>query len=116
MASTTGKNTALFLVGLGGILLVFGSWWGLVKAPAEAYQGEVQRIMYIHVPTAWVALIAMTWAFVAAIAFLMTGRWKWDHRGAAATELGVLLSFLLCIQGAIWARPTWGCGGIGILA
>jgi len=92
---------------LGAILLLVGSWLGLFVAPAEQYMGDVQRIMYVHVPTAWNALLALTFTFVCALAFLLTGNWKWDTRMEAAMELGVVLSVLLCIQGSIWARPTW---------
>jgi heme exporter protein C len=70
--------------------------------------GQVQRIMYVHVPTAWNALLAMTFAFVCAVIFLFKSDWKWDARMEAAIEVGVVLAFLLCCQGAIWAKPTWG--------
>lgn len=99
---------ALVCLAIGIVLLGTGTYWGLVKAPAESYQGEVQRIMYIHVPTAWTTLIALTVAFIAALAFLFTNEWKWDIRSESAAEVGVLLALLLCIQGSIWAKPTWG--------
>ena len=97
---------AFLLIGAG--LLLFGSYQGLFVAPPEHYMGEVQRIMYVHVPTAWNALLAITFAFTCAVAFLFGGNWKWDARMEAAIEVGVLLSFLLCVQGSIWAKPTWG--------
>src|SRR5436190_3906687 len=96
------------LVALGVALLLAGSWWGLTKAPGEVYMGEVQRIMYVHVPTAWNAMLALSFAFVCALCFLLTNAWKWDSRLEAAMEMGVVLSLLLCIQGSIWAKPTWG--------
>jgi len=68
----------------------------------------VQRIMYVHVPTAWNGLLALTVAFACAISYLFNGGWKWDARMEASIEVGVLLAFLLCCQGAIWAKPTWG--------
>ena len=96
------------LVTLGVGLLFVGSYWGLVKAPAEVFMGDVQRIMYVHVPTAWNAMLTLTFAFVCAVSFLFTNAWKWDNRLEAAMEIGVVLSLLLCMQGAIWAKPTWG--------
>jgi heme exporter protein C len=93
---------------IGTLLLLFGSYWGLFIAPAERYMGEVQRIMYVHVPTAWSWMLAILWAFGCAIAFLFTSNMKWDSRMEAGVEVGVLLAFLLCCQGAIWAKPTWG--------
>jgi heme exporter protein C len=97
-----------WLLALGVVCLVAGSYVGLFRAPAEEYMGQVQRIMYVHVPTAWNALLAMTFAFACAIAFLFKADFKWDARLEAAIEVGVLLAFLLCCQGAIWAKPTWG--------
>src|SRR3954466_5136937 len=96
------------VLGLGILFLAVGSYIGLFVAPPEALMGQVQRIMYVHVPTAWNALLAMTFAFVCAVIFLFKSDWKWDARMEAAIEVGVVLAFLLCCQGAIWAQPTWG--------
>ena len=96
------------LMASGILLLLAGSWWGLFRAPAEVFMGDVYRIFYIHVPTAWNALLALTFAFIAALLSLFRGGWQWDARMEAAIEAGVVLSLLLCIQGAIWAKPTWG--------
>jgi heme exporter protein C len=96
------------LLGTGVALLLFGSYWGLFIAPPERFMGEVQRIMYVHVPTAWNWMLAVLFAFFCAIAFLFKGDLKWDSRLDAALEVGSLLAFLLCIQGSIWAKPTWG--------
>ena len=89
-------------------LLIAGSYYGLAVAPPEQYMGDVQRIMYVHVPTAWCAMLVLTWGFVCAVAFLISGLMSWDHRLEAATETSVLLCFLLSVQGAIWAKPTGG--------
>jgi heme exporter protein C len=93
---------------LGTLLLLVGSYLGLFIAPAERFMGDVQRIMYVHVPTAWSWMLAVLFAFGCAIAFLFTTNMKWDSRMEAGLEVGVLLAFLLCCQGAIWAKPTWG--------
>lgn len=98
----------LVLIGMAVLCLTFGSYYGLFIAPGEHYMGDVQRIMYIHVPTAWNAMLALTWAFVCALMFLVRGTWEWDARLGAGIEVGVALAFLLCVQGAIWAKPTWG--------
>jgi heme exporter protein C len=108
MAEASQRPVPKALVGLGAVLLCIGSYWGLARAPAEVFMGDVQRIMYVHVPTAWNAMLALTFAFVCAVLFLFTNSWKWDNRLEAAMEVGVVLSLLLCTQGAIWAKPTWG--------
>ena len=70
--------------------------------------GDVQRIMYVHVPTAWNAMLVLTFAFACAVVSLLRGGWAWDARLEAAVEVGVVMSLPLCMQGSIWARPTWG--------
>ncbi|MCU0241169.1 MAG: cytochrome c biogenesis protein CcsA [Vicinamibacteria bacterium] len=92
----------------GASLLMAGSWIGLHHTPAERFQGEVQRIMYIHVPAAQIAMLALFGAFIAAIVYLMRGRAGADAYHEACVEAGVMLGVLLCIQGSIWAKPTWG--------
>lgn len=94
------------MVGLA--LLLSGSYIGLFLAPAERHMGDVQRIMYVHVPTAWNALLCFTCAFVAAIGSLWTGRERWDAALVAAAEVGLVLNALLLIQGSLWGRATWG--------
>src|SRR3954451_1556673 len=96
-------------IGLAGIVFILiGSYFGLFVAPPEQFMGETQRIMYVHVPTAWFALVAMTLAFASAVVFLFGGDYEWDARMEASIEVGVVLAFLLCCQGSIWAKPTWG--------
>jgi heme exporter protein C len=101
-------KTPVVLLIAGALLLIAGSYYGLAIAPPEQYMGDVQRIMYVHVPTAWCAMLVLTWAFACAVAFLISGRLSWDHRLEAAIEMAVVLCFLLSVQGAIWAKPTWG--------
>jgi len=96
------------LIVLGTLCLLAGSYNGLAIAPAEQHMGDTQRIMYVHVPTAWTAMLVLTWAFICAVMYLFFASWKWDHRLEAAIEMSVVLCLLLCIQGSIWAKPTWG--------
>ncbi|MFZ5482177.1 MAG: cytochrome c biogenesis protein CcsA [Myxococcota bacterium] len=97
------------LVGVAGaLLLAYGSWLGLFVTPPDRMQGDVMRIMYVHVPAAWAALLAFTVAFVAAIVSLWTARAAWDALLEACTEVGVVLGILLLALGSAWARPIWG--------
>jgi heme exporter protein C len=96
------------LLAVGTVVILTGASIGLFVAPAETFQGDTQRIMYIHVPTAWAAMLALMFAFVSSFAYLFNGKWAWDARLEASIEIGTLLALLLCIQGSIWAKPTWG--------
>jgi len=89
-------------------LLAVGTWIGLFVAPAERHMGDVQRIMYVHVPSAWIGMVCFTAAFVFAIVSLWSGRRVWDDRLVGAVEVGVVLNALLLVQGSIWGRATWG--------
>jgi heme exporter protein C len=103
-----GSSRPKLILGIGVAFLLIGSYFGLFVAPPEEFMGETQRIMYVHVPTAWFALLAMTIAFFCAVVFLFRTDFKWDARMEGSIETGVVFAFLLCCQGAIWAKPTWG--------
>jgi heme exporter protein C len=97
------------LIGLAGIaLLLVGSYIGLFVAPPERHMGEVQRLLYVHVPSAWVALLTYTVAFGLAIATLWTGGRRLDAWMVGTIEAGLVLNALLLVQGSIWGRATWG--------
>lgn len=85
-----------------GLLLGFG------YAPREVTQGNVQRIMYLHVPAVLTAYLAFAVVFVASLAFLFNRRRGWDRLAWASAELGVLFTGLTLLSGAIWGKPTWG--------
>jgi heme exporter protein C len=96
------------VLALGALLITVGHVWGLFFAPPEAMMGDVGRILYVHVPTAWAALVILTSAFVAAIGALWTSSYGWDAAVEALSEVGVVLTGMLLMQGALWAKPTWG--------
>ena len=80
----------------------------LVVAPTDARQGDVQRLMYIHVPAAWLAYVAFLVTFVASAAYLARGSLITDAIGAASAEVGLLFTGLAIATGAMWGRATWG--------
>jgi len=95
-----------------GVLAVLGVVATLIMAlgvtPPDAIQGDVFRLIYIHVPAAWLAYLAFFIVFVASIAYMRTGRSRWDRLAAASAEVGVLFTALTLIIGSIWAKPVWG--------
>lgn len=102
------RALAPYLLGAGLLLLVVGGYWGLVVAPPDVTQGEVYRIIYIHVPVAYLGMMAYTLMAVAgAIGFIW--RIKLAHAVAASTApIGASFTFCALATGSIWGRPTWG--------
>lgn len=91
-------------IGLGA----WGMWWGLVKAPPDYLQGESVRIMYLHVPSAWMSysiyLLMAVFGFCALV---------WHVRAAeimamASAPVGAAFTLLTLVTGSLWGRPTWG--------
>ena len=70
--------------------------------------GQLQRIFYFHVPSAWAAYLAFGIVFLGSIAFLRTGSRRWDLMALSAAEVGVVFCSLVLITGPIWAKPVWG--------
>ena len=89
-------------------LAILASWMGLVWAPTDAVQGDVYRVLYVHVPTAWLAYLAFVVVFGASIGWLWTRRPWFDALAVASAEIGVLFTGLFIVAGSIWAKPTWG--------
>jgi heme exporter protein C len=79
-----------------------------LAVPPDAVQGDLQRIMYVHVPTAWTAYLSFIVTFVASIAYLRTRSLRWDHLAGASAEVGVVLTGLALATGSIWGKPVWG--------
>ena len=77
-------------------------------APIDADQGFIQKIFYVHVPLAIVALLGFVAAGVLAIAHLRTRDDVWDHRSYVAIHISVIFGVAVLITGAIWAKASWG--------
>jgi heme exporter protein C len=80
----------------------------LVWAPTDAVQGDVYRIIYVHVPLAWLAYLAFFVVFLASLGWLWTKRPWFDALAVASAEVGVLFTGMFIVAGSIWAKPTWG--------
>jgi len=89
------------------LLLAVSAYLALIYAPEEAVMGQVQRVFYFHVATAWVGMLGFIAAGVAGIAFLRTANLKWDIIEIAAVEISLVFFLIAIILGSIWARPVW---------
>ena len=90
------------------VALAAGLVAGLGLAPPEVTQGNVQRIMYLHVPSVWVAYVAFAVVFVASIAYLAKRADAADRLAHASAEVGVVFTGVTIATGSIWGKPTWG--------
>lgn len=76
--------------------------------PADAVQGDVGRLMYVHVPAAWLAYLSFLVTLTASISFLVTRKMRWDRIAVSSAEIGVYFTGLTIALGMIWAKPIWG--------
>lgn len=91
-----------------GILAVLGLYVGFFVAPTDFQQGEAYRIIFVHVPTAWMSMIVyLAMAFWAAVGLIFNARLA-SMMALALAPTGALMTFLALWTGALWGKPTWG--------
>lgn len=90
------------------LLMGVGSWLGLVWSPQDREMGDVYRIIYVHVPAMWMAMLTLVLNFVCCVSYLIKSNWKTDALAEASAEVGLLFGGFGLVLGAIWGRPTWG--------
>jgi heme exporter protein C len=97
------------VIGIIAILnIAVGLYMALFYAPTERTMGDVQRIFYFHVPSAWIGFLAFFVVFVASIMFLWKRERKWDALALSAAEIGVVFITLVLLTGPMWAKKAWG--------
>ena len=96
------------LLAASAAFLALTLWMVFIWVPTETNQGAIQRALYVHVPIAWVAMVAIVAVAIFSVLYLITGRERWDRLGAATAETGVVFGALMLITGLVWARPVWG--------
>ena len=89
------------------ILLAISTYLALYFAPTEMVMGEVQRVFYFHIGTAWVGLLGFVLAAIAGVSYLVTKNMIWDRFEVAAVEVSTVFFFITIALGSIWARPAW---------
>ena len=90
------------------LLLVAAILAAFCLAPTERTMGDAQRIVYVHVPVAWLGLLGMVVMAVSGGLYLARRDLAWDHWSQAAGEVGWLCCGLTLITGSLWARQAWG--------
>ena len=102
------KRVFPLLGGLTAVLLSYALYQAMVVAPTDQLQGEVYRIIYYHVPSAWTAFVLFFVNFVASIVYLIRRSAKADMIALVTAEVGVVFCTVVLVTGPIWARPVWG--------
>jgi len=105
-----GRPLWLDILGIATVILVLVDLFGaLLWVPREVQMGDVQRIFYFHMPSAWLALgPAFTVVFICGILYLWKKELLYDRIAVASAEIGVVFTTITLVTGPLWAKPIWG--------
>lgn len=97
-----------WITGVAAICIAVGCYMALFVVPPERLQGDTVRIMYVHVPAAWVSMSAYGMLTLASLIGLVNRHPLADIAARAAAPLGALFTALALVTGSLWGKPTWG--------
>jgi len=105
----TSKSGLANVIGIAALaLFLVGSFVGLFVVPADGMQGDIQRLMYVHVPAAWLAFLSFFVVFLMSVLYLIQRDLRWDRVAQSSAEIGVVFTVLTLALGSMWGKPTWG--------
>ncbi len=104
----TNDLIGLLLAGASGVLIITALGMVFLYAPRELTMGDVQRIFYFHVASAWVGFFGFFVTFLAGVVYLTEGGRRWDILGLSSVEVGLTFIIMTVVTGMLWARPVWG--------
>jgi len=98
------------MIGRALLLLWIAAWIvaAFVWAPLVPVLGETTRVLYFHIPAAWVTLLALGWSMIHSLLYLKRRNLEHDHQAAAAAEIGLMFCVVATVSGALWAKAMWG--------
>jgi heme exporter protein C len=108
MRRTRSDVLGLALVGASGVAVLIAQGMVFRYAPREATMGDVQRIFYFHVASAWAGFFAFFITCLAGIGYLGQGERRWDILALSSVEVGLTFITMAIVTGSLWARPVWG--------
>ena len=97
-----------WISGAAALIIVYGLYLGFFSAPADYLQGEIARIMFVHVPSAWMAMGVYLAIAISAFGLLVFRHPLADVSAKAAAPIGAVFTFLALFTGSLWGKPTWG--------
>lgn len=104
----TGRRAGTWLALVAFVVLIATQTYAITNSPAEGDMGHLQKIMYVHVPAAWMTFLAFFVVLVFSVLYLWRRRETDDLIAASAAEVGAVFNGLTLALGMIWGRPTWG--------
>jgi heme exporter protein C len=99
---------APWLGGLAAILLAVGLYWSLAVAPQDYQQGDAARIMFVHVPAAWMSIFVYAAIVIGSLVGLVFKHPLADVAAKSAAPYGAMFTALALITGSLWGKPMWG--------
>jgi heme exporter protein C len=81
---------------------------GFLWAPLVPGLGETTRVLYFHIPSAWVTVLALGWSMLQSVLYLARRNMEHDHQAAGAAEIGLLFCVAATVSGSLWAKAAWG--------
>lgn len=94
--------------GAAALTIAYGLYLAFFASPADYQQGETVRIMYIHVPSAWLAMMAYALVAISSFGLLVFRHPLADVSAKAAVPIGAAFTFLALFTGSLWGKPMWG--------
>jgi heme exporter protein C len=102
------EKVVVGLVAVAGLLLAFDLYQMFMVLPDEVMQGAIYRILFFHVPAAFVGMIGYFVALTLSMLYLSSGQFRYDSLAASVIEVSLIFSVINIVTGSIWARIIWG--------
>ena len=97
-----------WLTGAAAVVMAIGLYQAFVVSPADYQQGQTVRIMYVHVPSAWLAMVAYLTVAASSFGLLVFRHPLADVSARAAAPIGAAFTLLALVTGSLWGKPMWG--------
>ena len=104
---TLKNNFKTLILGVAIILTLLSIYLAFIYTPPHETMGDVQRIFYFHVASAWISYLAFGVTFIGGVIYLKTKDLRWDTTAYASAEIGVIFCTIAIITGSLWAGGVW---------
>ena len=102
------RKANLYLISLTFLTFIIGLYFSLLGSPPDYIQGDSMRIMYIHVPSAWLSLFSYTILAASCVAWFVYRNPTFNLIAKSIAPIGAALTLIALVTGSIWGKPTWG--------